>query len=963
MAGDGDRILSEDRLRGVLDLFERLRERPPRRWRERLRPLLLLLGPGRATSHVAEMLKSRCEDERAPVSHIAADTAATDVAGVLREAKRELSQPSSRARGEPALRFPLLEMALWLRDLREIRLAGDRPPPRGASSAERENHLLVRRLTHPPVGDNENARRRELNRVIRRRGRDVLRDLEEVRGRPAIFLSFLEQIAPIGIAAVALISAGTAAALDLASAVLAAVIGLAFVTVQIVARTRGWYGVRRFGWFLRQPYVDRDSTGFLGFALGVFDPRPVEPDDHGEQLDLLLVAAFLEDLRRNYRRDYRRAAWARIRYPVLIFERLSAGHPGVEFVELVERVRADSQASDRLPGFDPLVVVAGIDPTAPASDDPAAASGPLLLDRIARAVRVDVASDEPQSVIAARGLWDRYTREQRRVGALGSRRELRVDITRDPGGDLPPVRPVRRRPRLAHPALPWIAMVAVAAASVSVISVQAVRYCSPFGIRRMANGECVGITDGSFRFGEDSGGKNNDNRLNKVLDRIQALNDHVMESGKPYATVVYLGPVTADPSIKNKRIDLLAGVQGELIGLAIAQKRFNDAAEGDDLRLRVLVANAGAKFRYAEDVAQQIRRRALKDRSIVAVIGFEQSRRQTQQAIRLLAKSALPLVGTANSYDGTALLDGDAGYSPYYFRLASPNARTAQHAAYWARHGDVGDTKADDAVVIYDGDRDDLYSANLAADFQKSFRPGRALMRPYRNPGELNKSVREACQDQPDLFYYAGRSDEFRSFINVLELSCPRRPLVLADDEIAKYVSDNAEELGRKNTFDLYFTPLAAREAWTWRWIGDQSPQTFYSDYDPAVREMTDDEDDPTGRRPSITRAAVSYDAATLVATVASKVYWQEKALPSAGSVFAALNDPDHDVLRNGASGVLRFGPRGTGHQVLDRPVILATIEQDGTTEVKQVCGRLIAGVQGRADCPPGEKRGGGAAR
>ncbi|MFA1543406.1 hypothetical protein [Actinomadura monticuli] len=35
------------------------------------------------------------------------------------------------------------------------------------------------------------------------------------------------------------------------------------------------------------------------------------------------------------------------------------------------------------------------------------------------------------------------------------------------------------------------------------------------------------------------------------------------ESGKPHATVVYLGPVTADPSIKNKRIDLLAGVQGE----------------------------------------------------------------------------------------------------------------------------------------------------------------------------------------------------------------------------------------------------------------------------------------------------------------------------------------------------------------------------------------------------------------
>ncbi|MFG2085842.1 ABC transporter substrate-binding protein [Spirillospora sp. NPDC048824] len=961
MAGDGDRILSEDRLRGVLDLYERLRERPPWRWRERLRPLLLLLGPGRATSHAAEMLKTRCEDERAPVSHIAADTPATDVAGVLREAKRELSQPSSRARGEPPLRFPLLEMALWLRDLREIRAAGDRPPPRGASPAERENHQLVRRLTRPPVGDNENARRRELNRVIRRRGRDVLRDLESPRGRPATFLAFLEQIAPIGIAVVALVSAGTAAALDLAAAVLAAVIGLAFVAVQILARTRGWYGVRSFGWFLRQPYVDRDSTGFLGFALGVFDPRPVEPDDHGEQIDLLLVAAFLEDLRRNYRRDYRRAAWARVRYPVLIFEGLSAGHPGVAFVELAERVRADGQADDRFPGFDPLIVTAGVDPAAPADDGPNAPSGPRLVDRIAQAVRVDVSAGEPQSVIGARGLWDRYTREQRRVGALGSRRELRVDITRDPGGDLPPVRPVRRRPRIAHPALPWIAMVAVAAASITVISVQVVKYCSPFGIRRMANGECVGITDGSFRFGEDSGGRNNDNRLNRVLDRIEDLNDHVKESGKPYATVVYLGPVTADPSIKNHRIDLLAGVQGELIGLAIAQQRFNDAAEGDDLRLRVLIGNAGARFRYAGHVAEQIRERALEDRSVVAVIGFEQSRGQTQEAIKLLAKSALPLVGTANSYDGTALLDGDAGYSPYYFRLASPNLRTARHAAYWARNGHIGGTKVDDAVVVYNGDPDDLYSGNLAADFQEAFRPGEVRMRPYGNPGELDKSVREACREQPDMFYFAGRSDEFRSFINVLELSCPKRPLVMADDEIAKYVSDNAAEIGRKDTFDLYFTPLAAREAWTWRWIGDQAPQTFYSDYDPAVREMTDENNE--GQRPSITRAAVAYDAATLVATVASKVYWQEKALPSAGSVFAALNDPDHDVLRNGASGVIRFSSRGTGHRVLDKPVILATINPDGTTEVKQVCGRLIAGEQGQAACPPGDGNGHGASR
>ncbi|TDD83124.1 hypothetical protein [Actinomadura rubrisoli] len=956
MAGGGDQTLGEDRLRGVLDLFERLRERPPWQWRERLRPVLFLLGPGKPAKDVAELFKDRCEREKAPVSHIAADNAPGDVAGVLREAKRELSQPSSHPRGEPPLRFPLLEMALWLRDLREIRLAGDDPPDRDAPSTERENHRLVRRLTEPPVGDNENARRRELNRVIRRRGRDVLRDLDQEgpRGRTAVFLAFLEQIAPIGIAVVALVSAGAAAAIDLAAAFLAASVGLAFVIVQIAARMRGWYGVRSFGWFLRQPYLDRDSTGFLGFALGVFDPRPAESDDHAEQLDLLLVAAFLEDLRRNYRRDYRRAAWARVRYPVLIFEHLSPGHPGVRVVELIERVRAgrrnDGRDDGGPRGFDPLVITAGVDPTAPAADDPSAPAGPRLVDRLAQSVRVDLWSGEPQDVVAARGLWDRYWEEQRRVGVLGSRRELRVDITRDPGGNLPSAEPPRRRPRATHPALPWIAMVAVAAASVTVISVQALKYCSPFGITRTADGECIGITDGSFRFGEGSDGENNDNRLSPVLRRIKSLNDEVTRSGKPYATVVYLGPLTADPSIKNRQIDLLAGAQGELVGLAIAQRRFNDASQ--NLRLRVLVANAGAKFRHAEEVAERIRARALKDRSIVAVIGFEQSRRQTQDAIRVLAKSALPLVGTANSYNGTALLDSHAGYSPYYFRLAPPNARLAAHAAFWARNGQVGGRRAKVAEVIYDGDPNDLYSQDLASQFQKAFRPGTVRMRPYRDPGDLDKSVREACQNPPDIFYYAGRSDEFRSFANVLELACPKRPLVLADDEIAKYVSDNAAEIGRKGTFTLYFMPLAAREAWTRRWIGAQPPQTFYSDYDPAARSMTGRS--PSGDRgPSVTRAAVSYDAATMIATVANQVFWEQKASPTAGAVFAALNDPERDVLPNGASGVLRFGPRSTGHQVLDKPVLLATVRPDGTTEVRQVCGKLIASGQGRAECPP----------
>ncbi|QXJ24120.1 hypothetical protein AGRA3207_005379 [Actinomadura graeca] len=948
----GDRVLSEDRLRGVLDLFERLRERPPRRRRQRLRPLLMLLGPADHTSHVAGLFQKRCEAERAPVSHIAADTLATDVSGVLREAKRELSQPSSHPRGEPSPRFPLLEMALWLRDLREIRLAGDgRPPPQGASPAERENHQLVRRVTHPPVGDNENARRRELNRVIRRRGRDVLRDLEDgPRGRAATFLAFLEQIAPIGVAVVALVSAGTAAAVDLVWAVFAAVIGLAFVTVQILARTRGWYGVRRFGWFLRQPYLGRDSTGFLGFALGVFDARPVEADDHREQLDLLLIAAFLEDLRRNYHRDVRRAAWARVRHPVLIFEHVTAGHVGVRFLELLERVRRDNQDESGLPDVDPLVVTVGVDPAAPAGDGPSAPPGARLVDRLAREFRVDLSQGAAENAVAARGLWDRYRREQARVSALGARRELRVDITRDPGGDLPPVRAGRGRPWLAHPALPWIAMIVVAASSVTAVSVASLRYCSAFQIRRTGSGECVGITDGSFRFDEAGAGEHGPNRLSPVLARLKDQNDAVARSGKPHATIVYIGPVTADPAIKNRQLDLLAGAQGELLGLAMAQAEFNGGSQ--NLRLRVLVANAGAKFQHGHEIAERIRRLALKDRSIVAVVGFEQSRLETQDAIKVLSKSALPMVGTANSYNGTGLLDRGAGYSPYYFRLAPPNSRLAQHAAYWAREGRVGGRPGRTVDVIYSADSHDLYSADLAESFAREFGRGDVLVRKYDSPGDLDRTVHELCQKPPDLFYYAGRSDEFRSFAYVLQHTCPSGQVILADDEIAKYVADNAPEIGHVATFRLYYMPLAAREAWTPPWVGS-ARNVFFNSYPGAVESMFG-KSPSRDHRPSEVRAAVSYDAASMIAYVANQVFTEQAAAPTAGGVFAALDDPGKGALWKGASGVLRFTGRAQGHQVIDKPVLLATVGADGRVHVEEVCGTLVQTGQARGHCPPG---------
>ncbi|MGH3390879.1 MAG: hypothetical protein ACRDOO_18595, partial [Actinomadura sp.] len=652
MAGN-EAAPSGAQLAGVLDLLERLRERPRWRRRERLRPLVFLLGPRAFTRKAAETFAERCTRERAPVSRIAEHTVHTDVAGVLHEVKRDLSRRHPRR--EPALRFPLLEVALWLRALRELRELRKSRVAAGLEPAEdvedQEHHRLVHELTETARAESDEYRRRVLARAIRRRNRKLHDDQQGAdRGRFAAILSHVEQVAPIGLAVVALVSLTAASTLDLAAAVIAASVGLSFLASQVLVRTRGWFAVQRYGWFLRQKYVSVDAAhDFLGFALEVVDPSSwAGRRTQNEQLDRLLVAAFLEDLRRNHRRGIRRAAWARVRYPVLIFDHLTAGHIGVRFIEVLERARAASQAERGQPDFDPLVVAAGIDPASPADAvGPADPAEPKLVDLLARLIAVETATGTPANLEEAITLWQRHTDEQRRVGALGFRRELRVDLTSGGEGDFDQVRdqlrPARRRPWAAHPVLPWVAMVTVLVSSATVLRVQTAEGCAPPEVQRADNGECVGITDGSFEFHD---------RLSGVERRIKRLNDDVIHSGKPYVTIIYLGPLTADPATGTPQQDLLASAQGELAGVSIAQQRHNES--GSPLLLQILVANTGSKMRYAGRVAEQVRTQAMQDRHIVGVVGFEQSREQTQQAIDEISQAALPMIGTANSFDGTA---------------------------------------------------------------------------------------------------------------------------------------------------------------------------------------------------------------------------------------------------------------------------------------------------------------------
>jgi ABC-type branched-subunit amino acid transport system substrate-binding protein len=762
------------------------------------------------------------------------------------------------------------------------------------------------------------------------------RERAERKDKVATLFTYLDQIAPIGVVIVALLSATAASTLDLAAALTAGGFGLAFLAGQAIARTRDWAGRRRYEWFTGQPYVEgRKSDDFLGFAI-----KAVTQQHHEGQIEGLLVAALLADLRQSYRRSWwRRATWARVRYPVLLLDGVAEGTEGYEIIRHIEEIRLDTAA------MDPLVVVAALEPTA-------------LTDDLARLLRVPTTAAEAVDPHGVPAEWEEHQAGQRRLAALGPRRAIRVDIDADDaemsGSADRFVDPPRSRPLATHPAIPWLAMGAVLAGSLTVIGAEVVRYCAPYAVWHAGNGECIGITDGSYAFNR---------RLESAERRIHQQNEAVLHSGRPYVTLVYLGPMSVDPTTRNAQPDQLAGIQGELVGLSIAQREHNNA--NGQPRVRLLLANSGARNRYADDVAREIRKRAMKDRRLVAAIGFGQSKRQVQQAIEELGRVALPMIGTTNTFDDTARrLDGS--FSPYYFRLAPPDQQEGRHAAYWARHGQLDGLRAKTAAVFFDNSKDELYSPNLAKDFATAFGRDKARLLPYASTSDIPQKVLEACERPADMFYFAGRSDEFQPFIQKLSTtSCGGRRTVLASDDVTSYVTDNAVRIGGTDTLRLYYTPLAAREAWqAGKWAPGQPEPTFYRDYDAAIAELTGTTGtagtagtaDTRAEHPSRTHAAVAYDAVLMIASVAQQVYGSERqSLPTAGAVLAALTEPDSTTpAPQGASGLLRFGSRLAGHSIPDKPVLLVGVRKDGTLQVDVVCGRLTTAAPARpAPCPP----------
>lgn len=134
------------------------------------------------------------------------------------------------------------------------------------------------------------------------------------------------------------------------------------------------------------------------------------------------------------------------------------------------------------------------------------------------------------------------------------------------------------------------------------------------------DGECVGVTDGSFIF---------DPVFVDVQEKIATENAKVRAESHPCVTVALLDLLT--PTVTSATS--VEGIRSELEDAYTAQLRINESVRPADShsRIRLVLANQGSTLEQWGPVAAQLTAMTQEGRPVVAVIGLGISVKKTQK--------------------------------------------------------------------------------------------------------------------------------------------------------------------------------------------------------------------------------------------------------------------------------------------------------------------------------------------
>lgn len=308
------------------------------------------------------------------------------------------------------------------------------------------------------------------------------------------------------------------------------------------------------------------------------------------------------------------------------------------------------------------------------------------------------------------------------------------------------------------------------------------------------DGECVGVTDGSYVF--PLADPILQQKMTAAEAAIKQENDRW--TGQRVVTVALLMPMTTTGDLLSER-QILSSIEGAYV----AQVNANNG--GTEPKIRLTLANEGSREQAWYPVLQQLDA-MVHDTSqpLVAVAGMGVSVRETVQGARTLATMDIPMVGSVLSGDGLNASGAvDNGPPIRGFTRVSPDNSDEVAALNHSLRND-----ARSAMLVYDSNQDDFYTHDLAERFKQDPVTSAALHRtgslaePYdATPGtpgianEFDIIANRLCQPgAPDMVFYAGRAKLLPSFVQQLQhRGCDQKPVTVVTGSDATGLQDQLE--------------------------------------------------------------------------------------------------------------------------------------------------------------------------
>ncbi|GAA4915156.1 ABC transporter substrate-binding protein [Streptomonospora salina] len=398
------------------------------------------------------------------------------------------------------------------------------------------------------------------------------------------------------------------------------------------------------------------------------------------------------------------------------------------------------------------------------------------------------------------------------------------------GGAFPPPKPVS----LFRFLMRILGLVAAGAALALVASsawwaVPALRCGGPVGAIRSVDGQCVGVTDGSFEFSDDFAG---------IQDDIRAENERVArmvaEEGAAAVKVALLAPLTPVESGPISPGQVRSLLEGAYVGVYRAN-RTNEFGDKKPL-IQLYLANEGSRQLQWRYPVSRIEDMTDDDIPLVAVMGQALSTTRTQQAAERLSDRGIAMVTATATGDGL-----DHGGVPGLLRASPSNT---DFAAALDRYL-TGRDDLESGIMVYDRVQEDLFVSTLRAAYQR--RLGDHFDFPHQGfsgasvvdgGADVFFPIRQTiCTARPDMVAFAGRATDLRTFLNVLsERVCNADPVSVLFAETGRYPwsDEDLAMLQEGNITILNATSADPR----WAEPGDQGEPAGYADFHERYRGL-----------------------------------------------------------------------------------------------------------------------------